>query len=268
MIFRCESFAERPGITRFNCVFLALGGACLLMSSAAHADQPYCESQWLKPNTRLSGSVDGATARFSVQVNQVSGNGAGQCTAQLTVDADAPIAGQRVQGTGPFTLTVNQGRSTLNGSFAASGLMNTNMKTSVDSALNGYFLKPADTVTPGETLPPLSGNSNVNLTIALQNGVPLNQINVSNATISTGPRKVGKLQSHATSVGTLQCMPVTYTATTSSGNLSGVASSNGNAARSGTAQVTDWYCPEKGLTMESVITRGSQTTRVVINSIQ
>ncbi len=254
---------------RYKTALLGIGGCVLLMTgAAAHAEQAYCDSPWLRPNARLSGSVDGATARFTVTVNSVNRQGAGQCTAQLTVDADAPIAGQRVKGTGPFTLTVSQGRSTLNGSFDASGLMNTNMKTSVQSALNGYFLKPANTVTPGETLPPVSGNSNVNLTIALQNGIPLNQINVSNATISTGPRKVGKLQSHTTSVGTLQCMPVTYTATTSSGNLSGVSASNANAAKSGTGQVTDWYCPEKGLTMESVISRSGKTSRVVINSVQ
>lgn len=257
---------SRLGSKQF--LYAVVGLACALAGGTAHAEQSYCDSPWLVPNTRLSGSVDGATSRFSVLVNQVNRVSANQCTAQLTVDADAPIAGQRVQGTGPFTLTVEQGRSTLSGSFDASGLMNTLMKTSVESALTGYFLKPADTVKPGETLSPISGHSNVNLTVTLQNGIPLNQINVSNATISTGPRKVGKLQSHATSVGTLQCMPVTYTATTSNGNLSGAPTGNGNASRSGTAQVTDWYCPEKGLTMESVVTRGSKKTRVVINSIQ
>ncbi|WP_193086856.1 hypothetical protein [Advenella sp. FME57] len=249
-------------------LYAVIGLACALTGGIAHAEQNYCDSPWLAPNTRLSGSVDGATARFSVLVNQVNRVSANQCTAHLTVDADAPIAGQRVQGTGPFTLTVEQGRSTLNGSFDASGLMNTLMKTSVQSALTGYFLKPADTVNPGETLAPISGHSNVNLAVTLQNGIPLNQINVSNASISTGPRKVEQLQSRSTSVGTLQCMPVTYSATTSSGNLSGAPAGNDNAARSGTAQVTDWYCPEKGLTMESVITRGSKTTRVVISSIQ
>ena len=249
-------------------LYAAIGLVCALAGGMAHAEQSYCDSPWLVPNTRLSGSVDGATARFSVLVNQVNRVSANQCTAQLTVDADAPIAGQRVQGTGPFTLTVEQGRSTLNGSFDASGLMNTLMKTSVQSTLTGYFLKPADIVNPGDTLAPMSGQSNVNLAVTLQNGIPLNQINVSNASISTGPRKVGQLQSHATSAGTLQCMPVTYTATTSSGNLSGAPAGNDNAARSGTAQVTDWYCPEKGLTMESVITRGSKKTRVVINTIQ
>jgi len=256
-------------LTAMSSIYTAVGLACALVSGVAHAEQSYCDSPWLRPNARLSGSVDGSTARFSVLVNQVNRVSANQCTAQLTVDADAPIAGQRVQGTGPFTLTVEQGRSSLNGSFDASGLMNTLMKTSVQSALTGgYFLKPAETVNPGDTLAPMSGQSNVNLTVTLQNGIPLNQINVSNATISTGPRKVGQLQSHETSVGTLQCMPVTYTATTSSGNLSGAPTGNGSANQSGTAQVTDWYCPEKGLTMESVVTRGSKKTRVVINSIQ
>lgn len=259
---------DQPNAGGLKRLAVMIGMTCALMSGAAQAEQSYCDSPWLKPNARLSGSVDGAKARFSVLVNQVSRAGPGQCTANLTVDADAPIAGQRVQGTGPFTLSVNQGKSSLNGSFDASGLMNTLVKTSVQSALNGYFLKPADTVLPGQTLPPVSGQSNVNLTITLQNGIPLNQINVSNASISTGPRKVGKLQNHVTSVGTLQCMPVTYTATTSSGNLSGVAANNGNAAKAGTSQVTDWYCPEKGLTMESVISSGSKKTRVIITSIQ
>ncbi|AHG64044.1 hypothetical protein [Advenella mimigardefordensis] len=255
-------------VAAMSSLSVAVGVACALAAGVAHAEQSYCDSPWLAANTRLSGSVDGATARFSVLVNQVNRVSANQCTAQLTVDADAPIAGQRIQGTGPFTLTVEQGRSTLNGSFDASGLMNTLMKTSVQSALTGFFLKPANIVNPGDTLAPMSGQSNVNLTVTLQNGIPLNQINVSNASISTGPRKVGNLQSHETSVGTLQCMPVSYTATTSGGNLSGAPAGNGNATHSGTAQVTDWYCPEKGLTMESVVTRGSKKTRVVINSIQ
>jgi len=249
-------------------LIILLGLTGMLATGTARAEQSYCDSPWLKPNVRLSGSVDGAKARFAVRVDQVNRISADECTASLTVDADAPIAGQRVQGTGPFTLTVRQGQSSLNGAFDASGLMNTLMKTSVESALQGYFLKPANTLSPGETLVPVSGHSNVNLTVTLQNGIPLNQINVSNASISTSARKVGKLQSHATAVGVLQCMPVTYTATTSSGNLSGVAGNNGNAAKAGTSQVTDWYCPEKGLTMESVITSGSKKTKVVINSVQ
>ena len=250
-------------------VYAIIGlASALLAGGAAHAEQSYCDSPWLVSNARVSGSVDGATARFSVVVNQVNRTDANQCTAQLTVNADAPIAGQRVQGTGPFTLTVAQGKSSLNGSFDASGLMNTLMKTTVESTLNGYFLKPADTVKPGQTLAPLSGHSNVNLMVTMQNGIPLNQINVSNASISTGPRKVGNLQSRKTSVGVLQCMPVSYTATTSSGNLSGVPANSATAPGGRTSQVTDWYCPEKGLTMESVITTGSKTTRVVITSLQ
>lgn len=250
-------------------VFAIIGLASVLLAGGnAHAEQSYCDSPWLVPNARLSGSVDGSTARFSVLVKQINRTDANQCTVELTVNADAPIAGQRVQGTGPFTLTVAQGKSTLNGTFDASGLMNTLMKTTVQSTLSGYFLKPANTVTPGETLAPLSGHSNVDLMVTMQNGIPLNQINVSNASVSTGPRKVGKLQSHSTSVGVLQCMPVSYTATTSSGDLSGVPANNGNAAGARQSQVTDWYCPEKGLTMESLITNGNKKTRVVITSLQ
>ncbi len=239
----------------------------MVAAGTANAEQGYCDSPWLQPNARISGSVDGAKARFSILVNQVNRNGGGQCTAHLTIDADAPIAGQRVQGSGPFTLSVQNGQSTLNGSFDASGMMSTQMKTSLQAALSGYFLKPADTVSPGQTLPPMSGNSNANLTMMLQNGIPLNQINLNNASISTGTRKVGKLQAHRTSVGTLQCMPVTYTATTSNGNLSGVPGNQGNMAKSSQLKITDWYCPEKGITMESVVTSGSKTSRVVINTL-
>ena len=69
-----------------------LGLAGMMATGTAQADQSYCDSPWLKPNVRLSGSVDGAKARFAVRVEQVNRISAQECTASLTVDADAPIA--------------------------------------------------------------------------------------------------------------------------------------------------------------------------------
>ncbi|GAA4418800.1 hypothetical protein GCM10011450_04820 [Advenella faeciporci] len=234
----------------------------------AHAEQVYCQSPWLKPNGKIEGNINGGKGHFTIRIKQVTKAAGNDCHADLHIQANAPIAGQQINGSGNFRLMVNSGGSTLSGSFDSAGLLGTVMRSVVTSRVNGYFLKPANVMTEQSgSLPAQTYRADAQASMSLPSALPISQVNVENAFLQSAQRKIGKEQQIHTQMGSMSCKPVTYTGTISSGQIQSTLISSGKSPRSKPITVTEWYCPEKGLTMKMDIKSGNSVYTVAVTHV-
>ncbi|MFV9473615.1 hypothetical protein ACM5Q9_04205 [Advenella sp. RU8] len=252
-------------ITRLNvlCFLLLLGAG-----TNAHAEQVYCQSPWLKPNGKIEGNINGGKGHFTIRIKQVSKAAGNDCHADLHIQANAPIAGQQINGSGNFRLMVNSGGSVLSGSFDSAGMLGTVMRSVITSRVNGYFLKPANIINEQTgSLPAQTYRADAQASMSLPSSVPISQVNVENAFLQSTQRKIGKAQQLHTHMGLMSCQPITYDGTISSGQIQSSLISSGKSARNKPITVTEWYCPAKGLTMKMDIKSGNSTYTVAVTNI-
>ncbi|NLY64209.1 MAG: hypothetical protein GX070_04540 [Alcaligenaceae bacterium] len=236
-----------------------------ISSSYVYAEQVYCQSPWLKNNGKIGGSINGGKGSFTIDIKQVNQAAGNSCSADLHIRANAPIAGQQINGSGNFRLLVNNSGSVLSGSFESAGLLGTIMQSVISSNVNGYFLKPANIINEqAASLPSQTYKADVQASVSLPSSIPISQVKVDNAFLQSAARTIGKAQPLKTQMGTFSCVPVNYTGTLSSGQiLSGLPPVN-KTPRKKQINVTEWYCPEKGLTMKMDIKSGSSLYSVAI----
>lgn len=253
------------GMTHFNILFsLVFFG----VGANVHAEQVYCQSPWLKPNGKIEGNINGGKGHFTIRIKQVTKAAGSDCSADLYIQANAPIAGQQINGSGNFRLMVNSGGSVLSGSFDSAGLLGTIMRSVITSRVNGYFLKPANIINEQSgSLPAQTYRADAQASMSLPSSIPISQVNVENAFLQSAQRKIGKQQPLQTKMGPMSCQPVTYTGTISSGQIQSTLISPGKSARNKPISVTEWYCPEKGLTMQMDIKSGNSVYTVAVTSV-
>lgn len=242
--------------------------ALLVGWTNAHAEQVYCQSPWLKPNGKIEGNINGGKGHFMIRINQVTKAAGNDCHADLHIQANAPIAGQQINGSGNFRLMVNSGGSTLSGSFDSAGLLGTVMRSVVNSRVNGYFLKPANIMNEqSDSLPAQTYRADAQASMSLPSSVPISQVNIENAFLQSTQRKVGKEQQIHTQMGPMSCKPITYTGTLSSGQIQSTLIPSGKSAGNKPVTVTEWYCPAKGLIMKMDIKSGNSVYTVAVTHV-
>ncbi len=234
----------------------------------AHAEQVYCHSPWLKPNGKIEGNINGGKGHFTIRIKQVTKAAGNDCHADLHIQANAPIAGQQINGSGNFRLMVNSGGSVLSGSFDSAGLLGTVMRSVVTSRVNGYFLKPANVITEQSgSLPAQTYRADAQASMSLPSSIPISQVNVENAFLQSTQRIIGREQQIHTQMGPMSCKPITYSGTISAGQIQSTLIPSGKSPRNKPIAVTEWYCPEKGLTMKMDIKSGTSVYSVAVTNV-
>lgn len=228
--------------------------------STANAEQAYCESSWLVEGKKLQVTVPTQGVDVVLTIAGVQKSDAMNCSATLQVSGQAPITqlGLVVAAQGNLQLKVQANHSSLSGTIVSPGPGGMWMQNKVNLSLNGYFLKPANQVEVGKTIPArqISGHSQGDLFLA--QGLPkVGSASVDNLKVQLKSAQVGDLQTIPTSQGALQCHAVNYQANVSSGSMSNtIDKRNKQLANSKWVDLTDWYCPNPGITLKTVINEG------------
>ncbi len=250
-----------------------LVGASLLslafLPNAQAADQAFCDSPWLVEGKQIEGEISQNTAAFSVDVLSVKRQDAQNCTAQLNVRLNTfakliiPAAG------GQFTLNVSNNNAQLNGQLSTGQNATPFATSSVAVALKGLLFKPAQKVIAGQSVPARQYSANANADMFIAQGLPkMGEASINNASFSAGAAQVGAEQNLNTALGPMRCLPIQYQAKVSSGTVYESLSGRTKAPETKTLGVTEWYCPEQGLSMQTDFRYQNSSYTMRITSIR
>ena len=108
--------------------------------------------------------------------------------------------------------------------------------------------------------------SSVSLKIyARDSGVEFAELHAPAATVSIGPRRVGRSELIETAFGPKACFPITYEKRTSLGSMEFLGEVG--TARSAISQITDWYCPSEDFVLRTDVRQSDRTQRVETTDI-
>lgn len=239
------------------------------MPLAQAADQAFCDSPWLVAGKQINGEISHNTAAFQVGVVSVNRQDSQNCTATLNIDLNTFSKLIIPAASGQFTLNVRNNNAQLNGQLSTGPNTAPFAQSSVAVALKGLLFKPAQQVLAGQSVPARHYSADANANMFLAQGLPkMGEASVNGASFSAGAAQVGQAQSLNTAVGPLSCLPIQYQAKVSSGAVSESLTRRTRQAETKTLGVTEWYCPDQGLTMQTDFRYEGQTYTMRITSIQ
>ncbi len=240
----------------------------LSCGATAHAEQNYCESPWFANGKQLQVSVPTQGIDLTLTLANVQKTNALQCSAQLQVQGQAPVSqlGIVVSAQGNLQLNVQENQSSLSGTINSPGPGGMWLQNNINIHLNGYFLKPANRVLAGNMTPERRIKADSKGDLFLAQGMPkVGSASVDDLQVHVKPAQVGNLQTTPTSHGALQCQPVNYQAQVTAGSMrNSIDKRTKQLANPKWVDLTDWYCPEPGLSLKTVVNEGKQNYTVDI----
>lgn len=240
-----------------------------LLSNAHAADQAFCDSPWLAAGKQIEGEISPNTAAFTVNVLSVSRQDAQNCTAQLNIRLNTFSKFIISAAGGQFTLNVRNNNAQLNGQLSTGQTAAPFATSSVAVALKGLLFKPAQKVMAGQSVPARQYSANANADMFMAQGLPkMGEASVNNASFSAGAAQVGAAQNLTTALGPMSCLPIRYQAQVSSGTVYESLTGRTKAPEVKTLGVTEWYCPEQGLSMQTDFRYQNSSYTMRITSIR
>lgn len=248
---------------------LCFGALSLIFASPlVYAEQNYCDSSWLANGKKLQVSVPTQGVDLTLTVANMQKQDTLHCSAQLQVQGQAPVSqlGLVVNAQGTLQLNVKENQSHLSGTIYSPGPGGMWLQNNINIDLNGYFLKPANRVLAGNTIQErrVSANSQGDLFIA--QGMPkVGSASVDNLQVQLKAGQVGALQTTPTSHGAIQCQAVNYQAKVTSGSMrNSIDKRTKQLASDKWVDLTDWYCPNPGITLKTLVNEGKNNYAVDI----
>lgn len=240
-----------------------------VMPLAQAADQAFCDSPWLVAGKQIDGEISHNTAAFRIGVVSVNRQDSQNCTATLTIGLNTFSKLIIPAASGQFTLNVRHNNAQLNGHLSTGQNAAPFAQSSVVIALKGLLFKPAQQVMAGQTIPARHYSADANADMFLAQGLPkMGEASVNGASFSAGSATVGQARNLNTAVGPLSCLPIHYQAKVSSGTVSESLTRRTRHNESKTLGVTEWYCPDQGLSMQTDFRDGDMTYTMRITSIR
>ncbi|GAB2446455.1 hypothetical protein [Cupriavidus yeoncheonensis] len=113
----------------------------------------------------------------------------------------------------------------------------------------------------GDVLPGQSVDASASFTIfSRDSGEEVGKFVAPHATVSVTSRRVGKREFIRTALGRSECVPIEYVRTTSLGPM--VVAGDQIATKPTRMQVTDWYCPTRGMVMRQDVSEDGKVQHI------
>lgn len=229
---------------------------------------------WSRAGARVQMEADGEMPMSITSIQHPPASGASGCTAFIEIHSKTALAAMQE----PPIITDQRNRLAVSpfgapstvqvesrGEINASGHYARAHGTS-ESKASGVINYAGIHFHEGLLIEGAEIRSSVSLKIyARDSGVEFAELHAPEATVSIGPRRVGRSELIETAFGRRACFPISYEKRTSLGPMEFMGEVG--TSRSTISQITDWYCPSEDFVLRTDVRQNGKIQRVETTDI-